>query len=27
MPTGSDDCLCRDCLRRLVEKAERDAAG
>jgi len=27
MPIASEDCLCRDCLRKMADEARRSAAG
>jgi hypothetical protein len=27
MPVAGDDCLCRDCLRRMANEARHNAAG
>jgi hypothetical protein len=27
MPVANEDCLCRDCLRKLADQARRNAAG
>jgi hypothetical protein len=27
MPVASEDCLCRDCLRKMADEARRNAAG
>jgi len=27
MPVASEDCLCRDCLRKMADQALRNAAG
>jgi len=27
IPVAGEDCLCRDCLRKLAEQAQRTAAG
>jgi hypothetical protein len=27
MPVAGEDCLCRDCLRKMADEARRNAAG